>query len=307
MSARLVEAFGIRIASAYPFRFHMRVVEGSTDLTFSLVDDPPLAPGWDATVPTFDVTRPDHHSDMLSQVVLVDGCVVARFEDAADFFLWDDRIVCHLRRPSLAHGVDIWFFGTVLALWLELRGVPTLHAASVVAGGRAIAFLATNKGGKSTLALTLMLHGARLLGDDQLPLERSGDAILARPGYPQMRFWPDQAERLLASTDGLERVQPGSTKLRVPIGAAGFGTFAATPAPLAAIYVPERAARGTIDIAPVPLGEALGLAPQRFGTFAAALRQAPLRRIAYPSGVDRLDDVRAAVLDDVAGSAAAAT
>ncbi len=50
--------------------------------------------------------------------------------------------------------------------------MPTLYAASVVVDDRVASFLATNEGGKGALAITLVQAGARLPGDDQLPLER---------------------------------------------------------------------------------------------------------------------------------------
>ena len=312
----VVEAYGLAIASDYPFRFHHARGQGRPDLTFEVVDTPPLPDGWEATPASFDAHDPATPSDMLSAILFIDDCVVVRFMDAADFFLWDDRIACLLHEPKLEHGIEIWFFGTVLTLWLELRGIPTLHAATVVARGHAIGFLATNKGGKSTLAMTMVREGASLLADDQLPLERSGGRVLGRAGYPQMRFWPDQADRLLGTTEGLERVQPGSPKLRVPVGAGGFGTFERRAVPVGALYLPERDTSDRVEIEYAPFAEALtqlvrhsflagvldalGLAPKRFHVFADLLRQAPLRRLRYPSGLEHLGNVRDAILADLA-------
>ncbi len=312
----VVEAFGLSIASDYPFRFHHARGQGRPDVTFEVVDTLPLPDGWETTPPSFDAYDPATPSDMLGTVLVIDECVVVRFLGAADFFLWDDRIACILHDPRLEHGIEIWLFGTVLTLWLELRGIPTLHAATVVVHGHAIGFLATNKGGKSTLAMTMVKSGASLLADDQLPLERSDGRIVGRAGYPQMRFWPDQAERLLGTTAGFERVQPGSTKLRVPVGPGGFGAFERRAAPIGALYLPARDASDRVEIVPAAFGEALtelvrhsflagvadvlGSAPQRFHVFADVLRQAPLRRLRYPSGVEHLGDVRAAILADLA-------
>ena len=312
----VVEAYGLSIASDYPFRFHHACGEGRPDITFEVVDASPLPDGWESTPPSFDANDPDTPSDMLGTVLFVDECVVVRFQDAADFFLENDRITCVLHDPTLEHGIEIWLFGTVLTLWLELRGMPTLHAATVVVNGHAIGFLATNKGGKSTLAMTMVLDGASLLADDQLPLERSAGRLLGRAGYPQMRFWPDQAERLLGTTEGFERVQPGSDKLRVPVGPGGIGTFERRAAPIGALYLPERDASDRVEIVPAPFAEALtelvrhsflagvldalGSGPERFHVFADVLRQAPLRRLRYPSGLEHLGLVREAILADVA-------
>ncbi len=312
----VVEAYGLSIASDYPFRFHHALGQGRPDITFEVIDAAPLPDGWEATPPSFDAYDPATPSDMLGTVVFVDECVVVRFLSGADFFLTDDRIACVLHDPMLEHGIEIWLFGTVLTLWLELRGIPTLHAATVVVHGHAIGFLATNKGGKSTLAMTMVQGGASLLADDQLPLERSDGRVLGRAGYPQMRFWPDQAERLLGTTEGLELVQPGSTKVRVPVGPGGFGAFERRATPLGALYLPERDASDRVEIVSTAFGEALtelvrhsflvgvldalGLAPKRFHVFADVLRQAPLRRLRYPSGLEHLGDVRDAILADLA-------
>jgi hypothetical protein len=313
----VIEAFGLSIASEYPFRFHHARGQGRPDITFEVVDTPPLPAGWEATPPSFDAYDPATPSDMLGTVVFVDECVVVRFLDTADFFLWNDRITCVLYDPTMEHGIEIWLFGTVLSLWLELRGIPTLHAATVIVHGHAIGFLATNKGGKSTLAMTMVQGGASLLADDQLPLERSHGRVVGRASYPQMRFWPDQAERLFGTTDGLQRVQPGSTKLRVPVGRGGFGAFERRAVPVGALYLPERDASDQVEIVRVHFAEAvtelvrhsflagvldaMGSAPQRFHVFADVLRQAPLRRLRYPSGLEHLGDVRDAILADLAG------
>ena len=312
----VIEAYGLSIASDYSFRFNHALGHGRPDITFEVVDAPPLPDGWEATPPSFDAYDPATPSDMLGTILFVGEYVVVRFPNAADFFLWDNRIACVLHDPKLEHGIEIWLFGTVLTLWLELRGMPTLHAATVVVRGHAIGFLATNKGGKSTLAMTMVRDGASLLADDQLPLERSEGRLLGRAGYPQMRFWPDQAERLIGTTEGFERVQPGSTKLRVPVGPGGFGTFERRAVPVGALYLPERDASDRVEIVRVPFAEALtqlvrhsflagvldalGLASQRFHVFADLLRQAPLRRLRYPSGLEHLGTVRDAILTDLA-------
>jgi len=48
--------------------------------------------------------------------------------------------------------------------------------------------------------------------------------------------------------------------------------------------------------------EALGLAQQHFRAFAALLRQAPLRRLHDPSGLEHLPNVRNAIVEDLSRS-----
>ena len=66
--------------------------------------------------------------------------------------------------------------GVVPLLLAHMRGAIPLHASAVSLGGRAVAFVGASGHGKSTLAATLCdMHGASLLGDDGVVIERSGD------------------------------------------------------------------------------------------------------------------------------------
>ncbi|MDF1523781.1 MAG: hypothetical protein P1P87_13315 [Trueperaceae bacterium] len=321
MEATVRSAYGVTFRTTYPFRFHLGPGNGPVDLTFDVVDRGPLAPGWDAA-PTTYAARDAATGIATGEVRVVDGWHVLRFMSAADFFVRDDRALAVLHDPAYAFAVDIWFLGTVLTYWLELRGVPVLHAASVEVPDGAIGFVADHGAGKSTLVASFVAAGHRLLGDDVLPLERRDGRTWARPGYPQMRMWPEQARRLLGSEEGLERVQPAVAKLFTRIGDGGFGAFCPEARPLRALYLPRRTDGGRVAIEPVGLGEgvtqlvrhsfltglveASGLTAARFGRLASVVRQVPVRRLTYPSGFDRLAEVRAALLADAAEAGAAA-
>jgi hypothetical protein len=213
--------------------------------------------------------------------------------------------------------VEIHLLGSVFSFWLEREEIPALHASAVVAGERAVAFLSTSHGGKSSLAAALMQAGCPLLTDDLLPLEFRGGTLVGRPGYPQMRLWPEEARCFLGYAEGLERVHPDYAKRRVPIGTGGFGTFADSPHPLTCIYLPERRDVGEtkVEILPVAPPDALmtllrhsftprivaaiGLQPQRLDFFSQLVRDVPLRRLVYPSGRQHLGWVREALLEDM--------
>ncbi len=306
-------AYGVTFQSHHPFRFHLTPASRRVDLTFELVDEPPLADGWDALPSTF-TSRDGTTGVATADVRLVDGWHVLRFMDAAHFFVRDDLVLCVLHQPAYRFAIDIWFLGSVLTYWLELRGVPVLHAASVEVPGGAVAFLADHGAGKSTLVASFVAAGSRLMGDDVVPLEPRDDHVWLRPGYPQMRFWPEQAERLLGSVQGLERVQPGSAKLFARVGDGVFGSFCDTPRPLVGLYLPQRTDGGEVSIERLGfaegvtslvrysflsgLVEASGLRSARFSCLADVVRRVPVRRLRYPSGLEHLADVRAAVLAD---------
>ncbi len=56
-----------------------------------------------------------------------------------------------------------------------------LHASCVQLGDAAVILRGTSRSGKSDLSLRLIDAGARLVADDQVLLERSGDGLLASP------------------------------------------------------------------------------------------------------------------------------
>jgi len=54
-----------------------------------------------------------------------------------------------------------------------------VHASSVTVNGRALLILGASGSGKSSLALTLMAHGATLLADDRTDLTRDESGLIA--------------------------------------------------------------------------------------------------------------------------------
>jgi hypothetical protein len=254
-----------------------------------------------------------------------------RFDGAADFVLDDDTIAVHLYDLDFEYAMEVWFLGSIFSFWSELRGCPALHAAAVVVEGRALGFLATNKGGKSSLAATLMQKGHPLLTDDILVLDRSDAAVVGQPSYPQMRMWPDQAAHFLGAkaAQALPRVVPHLSKRRVPVGRDGlFGNFCETAHPISTLFLPERRTdvqdvrveRLSLSEALIELVrhsflanavEALGLAPRRLPVLFALANQVCMYRLVYPDGVEHLSHVADAVVrlvsDDLPPVASAGT
>jgi hypothetical protein len=227
-----------------------------------------------------------------------------RFPEAADFRIGEKRVDAYIPAPEFA---EIRLLGPVLSYWLEKQGIPTLHASAVIADGLAVAFLSKHGGGKTGLAAAMVQAGFPLLTDDVLPIEESGGTFFARPGYPQMRMWPDEAEHFLGGFEDLPLVHPAVTKRRVAVGTGGFGAFHDAALPLACIYLPERMPEGPIEIHEVSprdalielvrhsfsphLVEAVGLQPRRLDLFARLVMQVPVRRLRYPSSFERLPEV----------------
>lgn len=314
MSSLTYEVFGFALATSFEPVALKPIAARRPDLTFEVV----AAPLPDATGRRV-YTSPyvDEHGAPSVALDIGDAADVLIFGASAAFEIGRHRIVCYLADEAYHPAVEVWLLGTVLSLWMERAGLVALHAGSVVVEGHAVGFAGTNGSGKSTLVADLVKNGAPLLTDDILPLERRDEAWRGRPGYPQMRMWPAQADRLLGSSEGLAPVFPWGDKLRVPVGPSGFGLFHARPVPIGVLYVPVRDQdRETqIVIEPVPVHEALAilvehsfLAPlmsvvpfrsERFARLAQAATQVPVRRLHYPSGYEHLPRVRDALLSDI--------
>ena len=312
--------YGLRLASDFPFANHLKETTGEPDLTFCSVDVPPIV-GWEEDTPTFASSPElDGTDESVLKVYRRGSCHILRITGIVDYYIAPESIVCHVLDLDYDYLAEIHFLGIAFSLWLELRGIPALHASAVVVEAGAVVFLSTNKGGKSSLAAALMQAGYPLLTDDILPLEQDKKMFLGRPGYPQMRMWPDQASYFLGRYKEFGIVHPGYSKRRVPVGAGGLGTFCSEPAPLACLYIPERrnpAEWGTgIEISPLSRTEALmslvgqsfiphtvealGLQPKRLDFFAQLLAQVSARRIVYPEGYSHLSQVRRSIISDLA-------
>ena len=306
-------AYGLNLLSNYRFTTFVESGEGPPDLTF-----------W--CTPTDEPEDPRPGRTLYESVAEYQGksCIfvfdagdahILRFTDVADHRIGDDRIDCLLRSPDHENAVDIQLFGLVLSTWHERRGVPALHASAVAVGGQGVAFLAGRGSGKSSLAGSLVQHGAELLTDDILPVTPVADHVIARPGLPQMRFWPAELDYFVGDHERFPLAHPNFSKRRVPVGGDGFGRFCDRPVPLTTIYLPEPKDCDRVRVESVPprqalfemiqhsfasyLAEAMNLRASRFHTLGEVAKRVPMFRLTYPQGFENLSPARDRVLRDL--------
>ncbi|HUM18415.1 MAG TPA: hypothetical protein VL086_22170 [Candidatus Nitrosotalea sp.] len=217
-------------------------------------------------------------------------------------------------------GPAYYLFGLGLALWLETRGVPCLHANALAAGDHGFGLVGDSKTGKTTLTLALLQRGVSLVSDDLLTLAERGGRFWARPGLPQMRIWPDTITDLLptAEVQGLERVHPRLEKRWVPTEPIFPGAFARTAKAVRTLYLLERDTSGDLHevvLETVPPSEALlklltysviggaatalGVEVQRLGRLARVAATVRVRRLRYPDGLEWLPEVCEAIAADL--------
>lgn len=313
----LYRVYGLNLASDRSLD-RLRPGTGSPDLTLFSVGAGSTALPPDTVDPAYVSPYRNAEGDTILRLYRRDADDLLRFTDVADFAVGPSTITCEPLDPRHDHRVDIYLLGTVLAFCLERSGVPALHASAVSLEGRAVAFLSDTGAGKSALASAFMCAGDPLLTDDILAIDRRDDRYMGRPGYAQVRLWPDQARHVLGHYEDLERVEPDGEKRVVGVGPDGFGAFDDCARPISCAYIPERQPEGLaseVTIASAGPAEAvmalirnsftariihtLGWAPARLRYFSDFVRAVPVRRLIYPSGFEHLPRVRDAVCQDL--------
>jgi hypothetical protein len=114
----------------------------------------------------------------------------------------DDRTIAwHRGRNASAVAMRADLLGRVIAFAAHADGHLALHASAVCIDGRAVALLGPKGAGKSTLALSLVRRGARLITDDTLIVRfNEQGAPWAAPGLQRIRLWEDSARALGAES-----------------------------------------------------------------------------------------------------------
>jgi hypothetical protein len=327
---RRYRLLGLTLETSFRFATPLPPSPHPPDLRFSLEAGGPLPPGVTPSKPDFESPiRIESGAPLVALYRAPDEDRLS-FPEVADFQVGDRTIRCRLLDPEYAYMVEIHLLGVVLSYWLERRGIPVLHASAVSVDDRAVGFMATNRGGKSSLAISLVERGHPLLSDDLLGLQEAGSGWETRPGFPSMRMWPDLAERVMgAGWEALPLAHPRFSKRRVPVGAGGFGRFLDRSQPLACLYLPERQDPGEIGedgpavrVETLPpaqavmelirgsfllrIPQAAGFAPNRLRLFSDLVGRVPVRRLVYPSGFGLLPEVTDRILEDLRGTPAAA-
>jgi len=254
---------------------------------------------------------------------LEDGSAYVGWDTIGEFLVAADGagIVWRRVERSSLESFQVYMLGQALSFALVKQRLEPLHATVVVVADRAVAFLGGNGSGKSSLAACFVNGGYLLLTDDLLLLHAGAGQFVAYPGPARIKLFPQIASRYFGGRADAVPMNPDTQKRILAIDA---DQHAAAPAPLAAIFTlapPRDAGRNDcVRIDPLPPREALievvrgtfnrrlvdgDRLARQFDMAARISTFVPIKRIAYPRTLDRLADVRDAVLADVAPAAAA--
>ncbi|MGE3267716.1 MAG: hypothetical protein AB7P40_03140 [Chloroflexota bacterium] len=214
--------------------------------------------------------------------------------------------------------LGLLLLGPVSSFMLHQTGHPNLHASAVVTQDGACAFIGPSTLGKSTMAASLLLRGARLLTDDILPLRFRPDGVYGMPGAPMMKVWPATAQHTLDIAEELPRLTTYTDKRLLRLDEHQY-VFENRETYLRAIYIlqrydPAQAGHTEVRIEVLtPRDAALALLSQTFrGSFLLTselvellaryqqlVRQARVAIVHLPHGLEYRDAVSARVLQDM--------
>ena len=226
-------------------------------------------------------------------------------------------------RDTLAH----LLLDQALPMVLGLRGIPTLHASTVVTPRGVCGFLGPTGAGKSTLAASFSAAGYPALGDDCLAIKEER-GFFAIPAYPGLRLWTDSAESLSTDWSDAPSVAHYTRKRRI-LSAPAIKRFPARLERLAVIYCLTREAAGSgvgelsaPAIEPLRANEVFlqllsasfmlditdrAVLTRNLRFIERLLNAVPVRRLRIPDGFSSLPKVREAVLSDLGASEPRAT
>lgn len=248
---------------------------------------------------------------------LPDGQTYLKWEGLFEFLVSGDgrRIDVHPLEDSTWESFQDYLLGQALSFALLKQGIESLHATVLVREGKAVGFLGACGQGKSTLAAAFLQAGYRLLTDDMLVVQEAPGEIIAFPGLPRIKLFPEMARSLLGEGVRGTPMNHLTTKLLIPLAA---GQFCRQPTPLKALYVVRppgprsRVKRVTLRSLTRRQGF-LALTANTFNAvikdpdrlrrqFAFAARLAsrlPLKSLSYPWDLSRLPEVVAKIQRDV--------
>jgi hypothetical protein len=252
---------------------------------------------------------------------LSEGSNYVGLRDVGEYLVSRDgrHISCYRLPRANPESFNVYLLGQALSFALVKNGIEPLHATAVVAKGRAIGFLGDCGFGKSTLAAEFVKAGHRLLTDDLSILRKTGQQVLAYPGPPRIKLFPEIAHKLRSGQIAGVPMNSQTRKLIVPLSqgrtcqvAIPFAAFYALPSP------DEIGPETNVSITTLTRKEAFLkllasafnisiLDPCRlkrqFDATQALANSVVVKKLFYPRALEFLPLVRKAILSDLVASA----
>jgi hypothetical protein len=157
------------------------------------------------------------------------------WDDVGEVLISKDgrSLACRPFQCADSESFHVYLLGQALSFALVKGGFEPLHATAVVFEGQAVAFLGDCGFGKSTLAAAFLQAGHRLLTDDLMLLQTRTRGIVAYPGPPRIKLFPEVALRFLGKAASGVSLNPTTQKQVIPLNES---LVCIEEVPLGAIY-----------------------------------------------------------------------
>ena len=133
----------------------------------------------------------------------------AYWEGVGTFLLKEGKeIIIEPVAEADEYRLRLFILGASIGTILHQRGFLVLHGSGVDIDGRAVVFVGNKGWGKSTIAANLNAKGHKLIGDDVIAIDLSGDKPMVLPAFPQLKLWPDAVTSLGIEPESLPQLVP---------------------------------------------------------------------------------------------------
>ena len=245
-----------------------------------------------------------------------------RYVGLADFTVnpgGTEIVLAHAEPVSSRDTLGHLLLDQALPMVLGLRGIPTLHASTVVTPRGVCGFVGPAGAGKSTLAASFSTTGYPALGDDCLAIKEDDGGFFAIPAYPGLRLWTDSGQSLSTDWSNAPEVAHYTRKRRI-LNTPAAENFPTRLEPLTVIYCLAREASGDGPSVSSPVIEPMrpndaflqllsasfmlditdrSVLTRNLRFIERLFTTVAVRRLRIPDGFSSLPKVRAAVLKDL--------
>lgn len=243
-------AFGLELEASFPIPGLAPPAGGGREVRLDLASRRDLLDAWspDAATRISNRRMPNGRSAVAIDADADAGYLI-RALGFGCFWISPDatRIRCAPLRVT-AWRWQRYLIGQVLPLTAVLRGLEVFHASAVVGDHGTLAFIGMSTAGKTSVALNLVLGGARFMTDDVLAVSPAPDGgVLAHPGVGLASLRHEAGRRLS---------EPERARLGRRLGRDEDATRLALdlqdrPAPLRHAFILERREDGPLAIEPM--------------------------------------------------------
>lgn len=305
------QLYGLALSSQWPLPYRQSTAQGLASVKLR------QAPATLFTRASATV-GPTNRAAWCQHRVLDDGSIYLRWSGLFEFLVDHDgkRVFIHRLGGVSREAFHSYLLGPALSFALLKLGIEPLHATTLVVDGFGVSFMGDCGYGKSSLAAAFLREGYPVLTDDLQVLGETPDGLMAYPGPPRIKLFPEIGAEILGTSARGVPMGPFASKLIIPLDQHQAWAEAI---PLKAIYLLAPPAAGAqpdkVTIRRLSARKALlellrntfnraivdsDRLERQFFWFARLASTVPIKLLSYPRTLSALGAVHRAILADLA-------